>query len=52
MGCSEYLYLIHEKSQPLDIVNSFKAEVENQLGKKIKAVKSYCGGKYYGRYDG
>ena len=30
----------------------FKAEVENQLGKKIKAVKSDCGGEYYGRYDG
>ncbi|RDX94072.1 hypothetical protein CR513_23581, partial [Mucuna pruriens] len=46
-----YLYLIHEKSQSLDIFNSFKAKVELQLGKKIKAVKSDCGGKYYGRYD-
>ena len=31
---------------------SFKAEVENQLGKKIKAVRSDRGGEYYGRYDG
>ncbi|RDX79945.1 hypothetical protein CR513_39575, partial [Mucuna pruriens] len=31
---------------------SFKAEVELQLGKKIKAVKSDRGGEYYGRYDG
>ncbi|KAL6322011.1 hypothetical protein AAG906_003152 [Vitis piasezkii] len=28
------------------------AEVENQLGKKIKVVKSNHGGEYYGRYDG
>ena len=47
-----YLYLIHEKSQSLDVFKSFKAEVENQLGEKIKAVKSDRGGEYYGRYDG
>ncbi|RDX71714.1 hypothetical protein CR513_48894, partial [Mucuna pruriens] len=48
-GC---LYLIHEKSQSLDVFKSFKAEVELQLGKKIKAVRSDRGGEYYGRYDG
>ncbi|KAI3445119.1 hypothetical protein Pfo_001784, partial [Paulownia fortunei] len=47
-----YLYLIHEKSQSLDVFKAFKAEVENQLGKRIKAVKSDRGGEYYGRYDG
>src|SRR3954466_9188681 len=47
-----YLYLIHEKSQSLDIFKHFKAEVENQLSKKIKAVRSDRGGEYYGRYDG
>ncbi|RVW61151.1 Retrovirus-related Pol polyprotein from transposon TNT 1-94 [Vitis vinifera] len=31
---------------------NFKAEVENQLSKKIKAVRSDRGGEYYGRYDG
>ena len=31
---------------------SFKAEVELQLGKKVKAVKSNHGGEYYDRYDG
>ncbi|KAI0493328.1 hypothetical protein KFK09_027605 [Dendrobium nobile] len=46
------LYLIHEKSESLDVFKIFKAEVENQLGKKIKAVKSDRGGEYYGRYDG
>ncbi|RDX80607.1 hypothetical protein CR513_38828, partial [Mucuna pruriens] len=35
-----------------DVFKSFKAEVELQLGKKIKAVKSDRGGEYYGRYDG
>ncbi|KAL6321459.1 hypothetical protein AAG906_016558 [Vitis piasezkii] len=48
----DYLYLIHEKSQSLDVFKNFKVEVENQLGKKIKVVKSYRGGEYYGRYDG
>ncbi|RVW49821.1 Retrovirus-related Pol polyprotein from transposon TNT 1-94 [Vitis vinifera] len=47
-----YLYLIHEKSQSLDVFKNFKAEVENQLSKKIKAVRSDRGGEYYGRYDG
>ena len=47
-----YLYLIHEKSQSLDIFKSYKAEVENQFGKKIKANKYDRGGEYYGRYDG
>ncbi|XP_024026209.1 uncharacterized protein LOC112092986 [Morus notabilis] len=46
-----YLYFIHEKSQSVDVFKEFKAEVELQLGKKIKAVKSDCGGEYYGRYD-
>ncbi|KAA0061252.1 Retrovirus-related Pol polyprotein from transposon TNT 1-94 [Cucumis melo var. makuwa] len=47
-----YLYLIHEKSQSLDVFKSFKVEVELQLGKKIKVVKSDRGGEYYSRYDG
>jgi len=46
-----YLYLIHEKSHSFDVFKSFKTEVELQLGKKIKAVKSDRGGEYYGRYD-
>ncbi|KAL9263744.1 Retrovirus-related Pol polyprotein from transposon TNT 1-94-like protein [Drosera capensis] len=39
-------------SQSIDVFKSYKAEVENQLGKKIKTVKSDRGGEYYGRYDG
>ncbi|RDY12926.1 hypothetical protein CR513_02207, partial [Mucuna pruriens] len=48
----DYLYLIHEKSQSLDVFKSFKAEVELQLGKKIKVVKFDHGGECYGRSDG
>ena len=44
--------MIHEKSQSFDVFKSYKVEVENQLGKKIKDDKSYRGGEYYGRYNG
>ena len=47
-----YLYLIHEKSQSLEVFKSFKVEVENQLNKRIKNVGSDRGGEYYGKYDG
>ncbi|RDY04902.1 hypothetical protein CR513_11325, partial [Mucuna pruriens] len=36
----------------LRVFKSFKAEVELQLGKKIKAIKFDRGSDYYGRYDG
>jgi len=52
--CSRYayLFLIHEKSQSLDVFKSFKVEVENQLNKRIKSVRFDCGGEYYGKCDG
>ena len=31
---------------------SFKVEVENQLNKRIKNVRSNCDGEYNGNYDG
>ena len=34
----------------MDVFKDFKAEVELQLGKKIKVVKSDCGGEYYDKY--
>jgi len=37
---------------PWTFFKSFKAQVELQLGKRIKAVKSDRGCEYYGRYDG
>jgi len=33
-----YLYLLHEKSQSLNMFKMYKAEVENQLNRKIKTV--------------
>ncbi|RVW17797.1 Retrovirus-related Pol polyprotein from transposon TNT 1-94 [Vitis vinifera] len=46
-----YVELIHEKSDSLNVFKAFKANVELQLGKPIKVVKSDRGGEYYGRYD-
>ena len=48
----DYIFLINEKSQSLDVFKTFKVEVELQLNKRIKNVRSDCGGEYYGRYDG
>ncbi|KAM1502254.1 hypothetical protein ACFXTO_027626 [Malus domestica] len=46
-----YLYLLTEKSSALNAFQIYKAEVEKQLDKKIKTVKSDRGGEYYGRYS-
>ena len=45
-----YLYLIKEKSDALDKFKVFKLEVEKQLGKVIKIVRSDRGGECYGRH--
>ena len=45
------VYLMYEKSQAIDIFEMFITEVERQLDKKIKIVRSDRGGEYYGRYD-
>ena len=47
-----YLFLIHEKSQSLDVFKTFKVEVEDQLNKRIKSVRSDHSDEYYDRYDG
>ena len=47
----DYLYLIHEKSQSLDVFKSYKIEVENQLGKRIKSIRFDRGGECYVRYN-
>ena len=44
-------YLIRDKSESLDTFKIFKAEVENQLNKRIKHVWSDRGGEWYGRND-
>jgi hypothetical protein len=48
----DYIYLIKEKAQVLDTFKSFKSEVELQLNKRIKDVRSNHGGEYYYRSDG
>lgn len=46
-----FLYLLHEKSQLVDILVVFINKVESQLDKKIKVVRFDSGGKYYGKLD-
>ena len=45
-----YLFLLYDKCETLDAFKIYKAEVEKQLGKQIKTVKSDRCGEYYGRY--
>jgi hypothetical protein len=47
-----YIYLIKENAQALDTFKFFKFEVNLQLNKRIKDVRSDHGGEYYGRSDG
>ena len=46
--CSEYcfVYLLHRKDEALNMFKIYKAEVENQLEKKIKIIRSDRGGEY------
>ena len=46
-----HVYLIKEKSQSLEKFIIFRTEVEKQLGKEIKVVRSDRGGEYYGKFD-
>ena len=41
-----YVYLMKHKSETFDRFKEFKNEVENQLGKSIKAIRSDRGGEY------
>ena len=45
-----YIFLIHEKSEALDMFKIYKAEIELKQEKKIKIVRSDRGGEFYGRY--
>ncbi|KAM1263710.1 hypothetical protein ACFX2G_029301 [Malus domestica] len=45
-----FIYLINEKSKAFEVFKIYKNEVENQLERKIKIVRSDRGGEYYGRY--
>ena len=41
-----YIYLIKQKSETFEKFKEFKNEVENQLGRKIKMLRSDRGGEY------
>nr|GEU65218.1 Pol polyprotein [Tanacetum cinerariifolium] len=41
-----YVYLINTKDEALNMLKTYKAEVENQLDKKIKILRSDSGGEY------
>ena len=41
-----YVCFMHRKSDAVDKFKEFKAELENQLGKQLKALLSDQGGKY------
>ena len=45
-----YVFLISDKSLALDCFKIFHLEVEKQLEKRIKIVRSDRGGEYFGRY--
>ena len=42
-----YVYLLHTKDEALDYFKIYKAEVENQLERKIKRLRSDRGGEYF-----
>ena len=41
-----YVYLMRWKFEAFEKFKEFRAKVENQLGKQIKAIRFYCGGEY------
>ena len=44
-----YVYLLNTKDEALHYFKIYKAEVENQLEKKIKRVRSDRGGEYFSK---
>jgi hypothetical protein len=46
-----FIYLLHEKSQSVDALEIFVTEVERQLERKVKIIRSDRGGEYYEKND-
>lgn len=46
-----YINLLHGKSQVVNSLDIFITDVERQLDRKVKIIRSDKGGEYYGRYD-
>src|SRR6266511_1014838 len=44
-----YVYLLHTKDEALDYFKIYKDEVKNQLERKIKRLRSDCGGEYFSK---
>ena len=42
-----YVFLLKTKDEAFKYFKTYKAKVENQLEKKIKRVRFYCGGEYF-----
>ena len=45
------MYLLRSKDEVIEIFKLYKNEVENQLSKKIKAIKSDRGGEYESPFE-
>nr|GEU88379.1 hypothetical protein [Tanacetum cinerariifolium] len=45
-SCYGYVYLLKHKHDVFETFKVFQKEVENQLGKTIKSLRSDCGGEY------
>ncbi|RDY10597.1 hypothetical protein CR513_04849, partial [Mucuna pruriens] len=45
-----YIYLLHEKYEAVDTLKIYLNEVERQLDRKVKSIKSDKDGEYYRRY--
>ena len=41
-----YIYLLNSKDEAINAFKQYKIEVENQLNKKIKMIRSDKGGEY------
>ena len=50
-SCYCYLYLLHERSQSVDVLMVFIDEVERQLDRKVKVVTFDRGGEFYGKFN-
>ena len=46
----DYIYLLHEKSQAVNALEVYIIEVERQLERKVKIIRSDRSGEYYGKY--
>ena len=41
--------MLHERTQSVDVLETFISEVERQLNRKVKVIRSDRGGEYYGK---